>query len=136
MSKVKKHREFFMDKYTMECRFEKVYGDDIHVIEYAAFEHAATKCEEAQSELLSCRKEVEAMKAKLQIAVDALKRVEDVNEKLMVLEAKFISALEDIRSTKKSDLLDNPSYWGHMIVGRASEALETYQAEKKIEGEK
>ena len=75
----KKHREFFMNKYTMECRFEKVNDDDIHVIEYAAFEHAATKCEEAQSELLSCRKEVEAMKAKLQIAVDALKKIRDYN---------------------------------------------------------
>lgn len=62
MSKVKKHREFFMNKYTMECRFEKVNDDDIHVIEYAAFEHAATKCEEAQSELLSCRKELEELK--------------------------------------------------------------------------
>jgi len=65
MSKVKKHREFFMNKYTMECRFEKVNDDDIHVIEYAAFEHVATKCEEAQSELLSCRKELEELKAKL-----------------------------------------------------------------------
>lgn len=58
----KKHREFFMNKYTMECRFEKVNDDDIHVIEYTAFEHAATKCEEAQSELLSCRKELEELK--------------------------------------------------------------------------
>lgn len=75
----KKYREFFMDKYTMKCRFEKVYSDDTHVIEYAAFKHAATKYEEAQSELLSCRKEVEAMKAKLQIAVDALKEIRDYN---------------------------------------------------------
>lgn len=49
----------------------------IHVIEYTAFEHAATKCEEAQSELLSCRKELEKLKAKLQITVDALKEVRD-----------------------------------------------------------
>ena len=69
--------EFFMSRYTMECRFVKVNDDDIHVIDYAAFKHAATKCEEAQSELLSCRKEVEALKAKLQIAVDALKEVRD-----------------------------------------------------------
>lgn len=62
MSKIKKYTEFYLNKYTCEFHIGKLSDDDIHVIEYAAFEHAATKCEEAQSELLSCRKELEELK--------------------------------------------------------------------------
>lgn len=41
--------------------------------------------------------------------------------------------LENIKSTKKSDLLDAPNYWGNMIVGQANESLS--KADKILRGE-
>ena len=49
-----------------------------------------------------------------------------LQSQLQQLETKlkdYEGALENIASTKKSDLMDNPAYWGEMIVGCALEAL-------------
>lgn len=45
------------------------------------------------------------------------------NEKLEAANKIMLKALQNISSTKKSDLLENPAYWGQMIVGESSQAI-------------
>jgi len=115
----------------------------IHVIEYAAFEHAATKCEEAQSELLIQRKALDvvikigvegqtqinrklsAENEKLKAENEKLKSIIDkeLGEKLRIA----VDALKEIR-----DYDSGPSY--AYCVGFLQE--EARGVLKKIEGEK
>lgn len=40
----------------------------------------------------------------------------------------LVKALQNIASTKKSDLMENPAYWGQMIVGEAMQALSDFES--------
>jgi predicted RNase H-like nuclease (RuvC/YqgF family) len=66
-------REFWLDIEKGQTYFSKVNGA-VHVIEYSAFLNAATKCEEAQSELLSVKKENTELKSLFSVQLDILEQ--------------------------------------------------------------
>jgi uncharacterized coiled-coil protein SlyX len=53
-----------------------------------------------------------------QAALELGPKIDELQQKLAVAE----QALEDIASTEKPAFMENPGYWGEMIVGRAAEA--------------
>lgn len=87
--------------------------EPIHVIEYTAFEHAATKCEEAQSELLSCRKELDTV---IKIGVEGQREINrklsEENKKLMAREEIYKSIIKkqaEVLEHYKQDFDHDPS---------------------------